>query len=138
MAAARAWIVPFRGYLPDVHMQLVDLSLVEPVHIGECSPARWVLPSLLQQLLRVMPRPVRRAPRRGRDHPPDGEPQHGPADPSGQGQPDRRGNPTIPPSATMTMLAGTGSSASPTSRPTATAAESGEDSHGTPTAFATR
>jgi hypothetical protein len=55
-AAARAWIVPFRGYLPDVHMQLVDLSLVEPVHIGECPPARWVLPSLLQQLLRVMRR----------------------------------------------------------------------------------
>jgi hypothetical protein len=50
------------------------------------------------------------------------------------------GNPTIPPSATMTMLAGTGSSASPTSRPTATAAESGggEDSHGTPPASATR
>jgi len=38
----------------------------------------------------------------------------------------------------MTMLAGTGSSASPTSRPTATAAESGEDSHGTPTASAPR
>jgi hypothetical protein len=55
-AAARAWIVPFRGYFPDVHMQLVDLSLVEPVHNGECPPARWALPSLLQQLLRVMRR----------------------------------------------------------------------------------
>jgi hypothetical protein len=38
-AAARAWMVPFRGYFPDVHMQLVDLSLVEPVHSGECPPA---------------------------------------------------------------------------------------------------
>jgi hypothetical protein len=31
-AAARAWTVLFRAYLPDVHSQLVDLSLVEPVH----------------------------------------------------------------------------------------------------------
>jgi hypothetical protein len=55
-AAARGRIVPFRAYFPDVHMRRVDLSLVEPVPIGECPPARWALPSLLQQLLRLMRR----------------------------------------------------------------------------------
>src|SRR3954453_8467345 len=28
MAAARAWIVPFSAYFPDVHMRRVDLSLI--------------------------------------------------------------------------------------------------------------